>query len=650
MYMYLYHERLTIKSGVRSFLHNPINLKASDLKMLRATLICLLAFVVGAPAKDIYVSQNGSGTTNSLAWLNAPSNWGAGTNQVGPGDTVHFVGTLTNLFTAQGSGEPANPITFHFEPGAQFSAATLSNYSIWINLDSRHDLILDGGTIQLTDNGTVATNGGTHIYNNSGIVGIRGSGINNVTVQNLVISNLFDRQAIDEPMRPGGDGSGMYFYGSQITVSNCLITGCQESITLVYDTVPTTNFTVTATTISNYNHAITVGSGGVTNPTFLNLTLTHNTLLSGDMFESPDGLELGLHRNAIFLFNESGVADSNARHSSGYISNILIACNYIKHGTSPKSHTAGTSGMFFCTYNNEATVHVRVYNNVSVLAAPLNWPGMFATASGTDVLFANNTIIGWQANGTWGGGYAWATCGTNVFAYNNLSLSSKGCWFSTTTLGFTNDNSTISNLYSGVWYDFNVYNNVSGGAGWVDLIYKYDVGGVLIQRLYDTLSTFQNMYGGMLRAHADPHSTTSMATLDANYVPLSTDTVARGHGTNLSAFFTKDFYGNPRPTNGNWTIGAFEAVAPPRVSLNVTPPTITNGQSATLTWSSAYATSVVITGLGSVPLNGSTNVAPAQTTRYTATAFGPLGTHSATVLLEILPSAPANLHIVPHNN
>ena len=56
----------------------------------------------------------------------------------------------------------------------------------------------------------------------------------------------------------------------------------------------------------------------------------------------------------------------------------------------------------------------------------------------------------------------------------------------------------------------------------------------------------------------EPHSTKVMASLDANYVPLSSDTVARGQGTNLSAFFTTDYAGNPRPATGPWTIGAYE--------------------------------------------------------------------------------------------
>ena len=71
-------------------------------------------------------------------------------------------------------------------------------------------------------------------------------------------------------------------------------------------------------------------------------------------------------------------------------------------------------------------------------------------------------------------------------------------------------------------------------------------------------------------AHADPHSTSLTPTfVSSTYVPISSDTVARGKGTNLTAVFAEmgvpatDYYGNPRPTSGNWTIGAFEDVSKP---------------------------------------------------------------------------------------
>jgi hypothetical protein len=66
--------------------------------------------------------------------------------------------------------------------------------------------------------------------------------------------------------------------------------------------------------------------------------------------------------------------------------------------------------------------------------------------------------------------------------------------------------------------------------------------------------------------------------------------------------------------------------SPPTISFSAQPNAITSGASAVLSWTTAYATSVNISGLGSFAANGSTNVAPNTTTTYTATAQGPGGT------------------------
>ncbi len=70
--------------------------------------------------------------------------------------------------------------------------------------------------------------------------------------------------------------------------------------------------------------------------------------------------------------------------------------------------------------------------------------------------------------------------------------------------------------------------------------------------------------------------------------------------------------------------------AAPTVTLTVTPSSITAGQSATLAWTSANATSVTIdNGVGTVSASGSVSVKPTATTTYTATATGKGGTATA---------------------
>ncbi len=74
----------------------------------------------------------------------------------------------------------------------------------------------------------------------------------------------------------------------------------------------------------------------------------------------------------------------------------------------------------------------------------------------------------------------------------------------------------------------------------------------------------------------------------------------------------------------------------PMVSISANPETIQTGGSSTLTWSSTDANSCVIEpGIGSVPVNGSTTISPAETTTYTITATGPGGTATDSVTVTV---------------
>ncbi len=72
----------------------------------------------------------------------------------------------------------------------------------------------------------------------------------------------------------------------------------------------------------------------------------------------------------------------------------------------------------------------------------------------------------------------------------------------------------------------------------------------------------------------DRHSKTSSPLINAvTYQPLASDTVLVNAGTNLTSWgIVNDFYGNPRPATGPWTIGAFQTTSAQKTVL---PPTIT---------------------------------------------------------------------------
>ncbi len=65
--------------------------------------------------------------------------------------------------------------------------------------------------------------------------------------------------------------------------------------------------------------------------------------------------------------------------------------------------------------------------------------------------------------------------------------------------------------------------------------------------------------------------------------------------------------------------------AAPTVSLSATPDAITAGQPATLTWNTMNASTVTISGLGTVAASGTRQVTPAASTTYELAAKGPGG-------------------------
>jgi hypothetical protein len=86
------------------------------------------------------------------------------------------------------------------------------------------------------------------------------------------------------------------------------------------------------------------------------------------------------------------------------------------------------------------------------------------------------------------------------------------------------------------------------------------------------------------------------------------------------------------------------AEAPIINSFLANPPTITEGESSTLSWSVTDATSVTIdNAIGSVALTGTTAVNPTTTTTYTLTATNAAGSVTATTTVTVNPAVPVLL-------
>jgi hypothetical protein len=95
----------------------------------------------------------------------------------------------------------------------------------------------------------------------------------------------------------------------------------------------------------------------------------------------------------------------------------------------------------------------------------------------------------------------------------------------------------------------------------------------------------------------------------------------------------KDNYGGQSSAQVYITTAA--STGPQILSFVANPTSITAGQSSTLAWSTTGATSVAITSIGTVPLNGTDPVSPTVTTTYTLTATNANGSVSANATVTV---------------
>ncbi|PYQ50485.1 MAG: hypothetical protein DMF59_10650, partial [Acidobacteria bacterium] len=94
-------------------------------------------------------------------------------------------------------------------------------------------------------------------------------------------------------------------------------------------------------------------------------------------------------------------------------------------------------------------------------------------------------------------------------------------------------------------------------------------------------------------------------------------------------------------------VGSTPAVTP-TVRFGAVPPTIRPGQSATLSWTTSGATSVVIdNGVGAQPASGSVTVTPAVTTTYTLTAMNGSASTTAQATVTVLSTPILVISAVP---
>lgn len=483
----------------------------------------------------------------------------------GPGTNITLAGTFTNTFTITNSGTPANPITFTFASGANFTKP------IWIANDGaitavgKSNIVIDGGingVIQCSSNGTFLS-----LSNNAR--GVFLTGARDVVVKNLTITNIYRKinyltsGVIDETRY----GYCIVVDGSSITVSNCTVSDGDAGITYSASATTQADVFLINNKLLDCNHTFNIG---VAEPdTYLtNIVIAGNYMDHWDTWDAPGDTQI--HLDGIIILNNSSLP-------SGVCRNFRIYNNYFGRYVGTR-----TTGAIFDSTYNFGIWDFYIFNNLFECQRSNSWGNGFISVSGSNVWVFNNTMIGVVTNAeNWGG--AISANGTNVYLYNNILASGSGIGLTASYFGPSNDLSSLSgsnrivalNSYcGGLWSDYNILNGQETMNFQVS-IWKTNVGFIWLSGILNTFQKWQtfisNTHGWpepyWNQTHADPNSTTNLPSFNSGtYVPSIGDTVARGNGTNLTALLPNDptmlsdRTGFPRSSSGNWTIGAFESL------------------------------------------------------------------------------------------
>ena len=490
---------------------------------------------------DIYLAQNAVGAANgadcadalATSWFNNSGNWGSGTNQIGPGTTVHLCGAITGAagssgLTVQGNGTGGNPITIQFESGSSMSAPYWGGASGSCNLgdmctgaitvNGYNYIVIDGGNsgvIQNTANGTGLANG----HSSAGIF-LNGS---NLTVQNLAIKNIYLNQGSSSSAT---DSNGMDTADIRIDSGS-------------------SNIQINNNTLNNARAGIWADTSG-SNVNFYGNTITdHAWHISLNGSGSPN-----VYENQISDWN-NWQYPSSAYHTDGVIaygdSSVItpsIYSNYMFGDLGAGSPT----GFIFCTYGAQGSGSgsaCTIFNNLLVGTgySATNDQGIYLhSGDGSNPLgphyIYNNTFVGFMYQI-----YAETDSSIHYTVENNVFVGNGAQWY------IQGNNSPLSDLTC----DYNIY---YGGRSFGPFSWG---------------SVSNGQFSQWQGAFEDPSGTSANPNLDATY-HLSAGSPAIGVGANLSSVgisalmvgqpsvvgvnATSD--GAPRSsTDPNWPAGAF---------------------------------------------------------------------------------------------
>jgi hypothetical protein len=492
-------------------------------------VLLFLSFAATLKAKDIYVTENQTGSATgascsnarSAAWFNNRANWGGGATQIGPSTTVHLCGKFTGnpgqqMLTVHGSGTSGHPITLKFESGTVFTAPYWSAQgAIW--MDGASYIVVDGGSNGLIENTQNGTGRGYH--NNS--AAIYAAACNNCTVQHLTMANMYVRTSHSD-MSPNQ---------SQI---NCIYLNNSNNFKISYTTCHDAgwayvgfgnNFTLEYSWAYNIDHGLAFGPSGTTSGFSIHDNHIYN-------YVNWDSAENRYHHDGLHMWGQRG----------GRVSNGVIYNNRFD-GDSGVNITAHI-------YLQDSVENVAVYNNVFMVPATRtmnvlwfaagtnNLPGGLATGNS-----AYNNFI--SAGGHRQGSAMFVQGQHNFTAVNNVMIG-----------GVSDIAVTYGGSLSSTGINHNIYLDLSAEIGSRNT-FNYQ------GTMYNNISTWRGI------CHCDANSKIlTLSQIRSNSVgQLLSGSPGIAAGSNLMrlasgvlAALARDVIQTTRPSSNSWDIGAYQTV------------------------------------------------------------------------------------------
>jgi len=487
----------------------------------------LAATGASAQASNIYITPDGGGSgvcTNNvhpLSWLDNGGNWGNGAAQIGSGTTVHLCGTFTSGFTARGSGAPGNPITFLWETGAKFSAPVWKG--VWIILDYQHDIVLDGG-------GAGGTNGiieNTANGSPSGVESdaIRGLGMGNVEVKNLLIRNMYQHTSVNDNSSTDRNHVCMYINfpqaNSTISIHHNVMHDVNWCIDISQFTNPGVTVNVYNNEIYNADHGMAL-EGDQQQPSYT--VNFHDNWLHD--FANWDSTWNSYHHDGIHIYTGDGIRNFWNNKFSGDCGHNCNTWVY-EEGMQGGPHDGNFPGGSQTWFNNVWLGNNRVIGNA------------FAFITG-EATFYNNTFVCADTN---------PSDNFEAFFYNHGTG-----YYNPIKHNLTFENNVVTGCVSFLWtdlamldaFDYNAYSAAIAGG---NNAWTWNGSGT------NSFSTWR-----VITSKESHSSYSATSGLDANGIPQAGSS-AIGAGANLSglgiAALNRDKNGVPRPGSGPWSAGAF---------------------------------------------------------------------------------------------